>query len=212
MASYSLRGPGCASTSDGTSATASASAAAMMFVIATAAARRPPCAPGPSGLEVDELLARHLRWLDLPLAAGEVVADLVPQRLLRLLLAGDDEHGDLAIDVDLADVLLLELSGLRVAVQIRDRSGLHGVAEGQELLARHLRRLHRLRVGRRDSGDGSDYQECGQQGCSAHDPPPSFRAGRVVVSGEPSTRIRGAVSCHLTPRAGTSRPPRRPGL
>src|SRR5207247_1643627 len=82
--------------------------------------------------------------LDLPLAAGEVVADLVPQRLLRLLLAGDDEHGDLAIDVDLADVLFLELPGLRVAVQIRDRSGLHAVAEGQELLARHLRRLHRL--------------------------------------------------------------------
>src|SRR5213076_3072607 len=75
-------------------------------------------------LEVDELLARHLRRFDLPLAAGEMVADLVSQRLLRLLLAGDDEHGNLAIDVDLADVLFLELPGLRVAVQVRDRSGL----------------------------------------------------------------------------------------
>src|ERR1700756_3014025 len=43
-------------------------------------------------VEVDELLARHLRRLDLALPARKAIADLVPQRLLRVLLARDDEH------------------------------------------------------------------------------------------------------------------------
>jgi len=101
-----------------------------------------------------------------------VCADLVPERLLRILLARHDEHGHLPVHVDLADVLFLERSALRVAVQPRDGPRLHVLAETEELLAGHLGEIGLLRRGRRGAERETDRQNGQQQQGSPHGSPP----------------------------------------